>query len=603
MMIAIAAAAAGLVALYVAFGAVALGRLHEAERGWLDHTRKATQIETLYTHIGYGGFIHNFKNFVLRGDRRYIALIDRDIAQLFPTLNNIDALFDVEEDRAALATIRATFTEYRDKYALARPMVDAGASPAQIDAVVKVADGPALAAFAALIPRIAERSQRVEDVAEGRLADAIAFLKIGGAVVILSTILGAAILIAFLNRLRLINEKLDQTRGRLDTLLDSSPDPMVCVDPAGRIVRTNRAAVELFGHRPEEMLGQSIELLIPGEFHASHTRYRQHYFDAPTNRPMGNRDMTMVALTRDGRRPIVEISLSHSGHGEDLLATATIRDVTTREESRRALEHALQELRQTQDTLVRSEKMAALGGLVAGIAHEINTPIGNVLSSASYFEAETGKVAKRYADGELSGDQLEDYFSAAQESSRLININVRKAADLVQGFKQVAVAQTGEQRRAFDLKTYRDEIVLSLRPRLKRTSHRITITCPEGLIIDSFPGALSQCISNLIINSLIHAFPEGSTGSMTITARQVGSNIELVYADDGIGIPEALHGKVFDPFFTTKRGHGGSGLGLHLLFNLVHQSLRGTLTLTSQNGQGAAFTLLFPAVAPAVAAS
>ncbi len=260
-------------------------------------------------------------------------------------------------------------------------------------------------------------------------------------------------------------------------------------------------------------------------------------------------------------------------------------------------EAALSTLQQTQKTLVQAEKMAALGGLVAGIAHEINTPVGVILMSSTHLEAETDKAAGRYRQGELSGDELEAYFDTARQSVRLITINSQRAADLIHSFKQVAVDQASGERREFELKSYIGEILLSLLPKLKRTAITATLECPEGLLVDSYPGALSQILTNFIINSLRHAYQPDQAGRLSIRVTLLPDDtIRLVYSDDGRGIPAELQAKVFDPFFTTQRGNGGSGLGLHIVYNTVRQTLKGKLQMHSAVAQGTSFTLHFPRV-------
>lgn len=262
-------------------------------------------------------------------------------------------------------------------------------------------------------------------------------------------------------------------------------------------------------------------------------------------------------------------------------------------------ETALSSLQQTQETLVQSEKMAALGGLVAGIAHEINTPVGVILMSSTHLKAETDKVSERYSQGELSGDELETYFDIASQSVLLMTINSQRAADLINSFKQVAVDQTSGERREFELKSYIEEVLLSLHPKLRRTAISITLECPENLILDNYPGALSQILTNFINNSLQHAYRPNQIGKLSISVTLLsGDNIRLVYKDDGRGIPPELQSKVFDPFFTTQRGNGGSGLGLHIVYNIVHQTLKGHLQIHSVLAQGTSFTLHFPRVCP-----
>jgi len=261
------------------------------------------------------------------------------------------------------------------------------------------------------------------------------------------------------------------------------------------------------------------------------------------------------------------------------------------------LESTIESLRRMQEQLVEADKMAALGGLVAGVAHEINTPIGVVLTAATHLEVETGRTDALYRAGDLSEDGLTDYFGTARQAVQLMTLNSKRASDLIQSFKQVAVDQTGGERRTFNLASYIDEVLLSLQPHLKKTLITVTVVCPTDILVDSLPGALSQVLSNLIMNSLTHAFDPEQSGHIDITARmadQAGEWVELIYRDDGCGIPVELRTKVFDPFFTTRRAKGGSGLGLHIVFNIMHQSLKGSIELANTSDRGAVFTLRFP---------
>ncbi len=270
-------------------------------------------------------------------------------------------------------------------------------------------------------------------------------------------------------------------------------------------------------------------------------------------------------------------------------------------ERTRQLEQANQELKETLDQLthahrqlVESEKMASLGGLVAGVAHEINTPVGIGVTAASHLEAKTKAMLEEYRAGTLKRASLEDYLGVCDESSRMILSNLKRASELIRSFKQVAVDRSTEERRSFRLGQYLDEVLLSLRPHLKKTEHRVHLACDPDLTMDSYPGALSQILTNLVMNTLMHAFEPGQTGRIDISAARDGENILFVYADNGKGIAAEHLDKIFEPFYTTKRGRGGTGLGLHILYNLVTQKLRGTVRCESEPGQGTTFTLLLP---------
>lgn len=261
---------------------------------------------------------------------------------------------------------------------------------------------------------------------------------------------------------------------------------------------------------------------------------------------------------------------------------------------------AYQDLRQAQVSLLQAERLASLGALVAGVAHEINTPVGITLTSASVLQEATEQVLLAMNTGAVKKSDILNYLETAHESSRLIMANADRAAHLIQSFKQIAADQTSEVRRRFDMKEYIEEVILSLHPRLRPTRIRVTIDCPQTLMVDSYPGAFAQILTNLTMNAVIHAFSDGmeQEGQVTITVKSGGEWIELQFADNGKGIPPEYLDKIFDPFFTTQRSAGGTGLGLNIVFNLVVKQFSGTIAVTSTLGQGAKFTIRFPRVTP-----
>ncbi len=255
----------------------------------------------------------------------------------------------------------------------------------------------------------------------------------------------------------------------------------------------------------------------------------------------------------------------------------------------------LDELRRTQSHLLQSEKMASLGALVAGVAHEVNTPVGIVLGTASHFADLTARFKDQMIQGRMRRSDLDGFVEQAAEAARLLSLNATRAADLIQSFKQVSVDQTSNQRRIFPLGRYIDEVLTSLTPAIRKTQITVAVACAETIECDTYPGALSQILTNLVMNSLNHAFDEGGTGTIRVTAEvEPGDWVRLVYTDNGRGIAEADAPRVFDPFFTTKRGMGGSGLGLHITYNLVHGVLGGEITLTTAPGAGVSFLIRFP---------
>ncbi|MFA5940583.1 MAG: ATP-binding protein [Sinimarinibacterium sp.] len=267
-------------------------------------------------------------------------------------------------------------------------------------------------------------------------------------------------------------------------------------------------------------------------------------------------------------------------------------------EIQRKVDEAVDSLRKTQAQLMQNEKMAALGSVVAGVSHEINTPVGVSVTAASTLQALSKGIGDKYAASTMTRTDLEQYLAAAQECSDIVLRNLQRAATLIQSFKQVAVDQTGGQRRQFEMRTYIDEVLLSMAPQLKRSPHSVEVTCPQSLNLDSYPGVIAQILINLIGNSLMHAFPDGRAGRISIAVSTQDDQVRLVYMDDGIGIPAASLPRVFEPFFTTKRGSGGSGLGLHIVYNLVGQTLGGTIEVASRPSEGMQVSILFPVVGP-----
>ncbi|MCF6246831.1 MAG: response regulator [Desulfobacula sp.] len=258
------------------------------------------------------------------------------------------------------------------------------------------------------------------------------------------------------------------------------------------------------------------------------------------------------------------------------------------------LKVSLETLEHARDQLVQSEKMAALGELVAGVAHEINTPVGVGVTAASFLDAKTTEFKKVYSAGELKRSELENYLQTVEEVSNSILINMERAAELISSFKQVAVDQSSENRRRFNLKQYINEILLSLRPRYKKTGHTIEVICEDNIELNSFPGAFSQILNNMIMNSLIHGFEGIEKGQIRIEITRAQGMIHFVYKDNGNGMTPEQKEKAFDPFYTTMRGKGGTGLGMSIVFNLVTQTLKGSMECESTEGQGACFTMIFP---------
>ena len=259
-----------------------------------------------------------------------------------------------------------------------------------------------------------------------------------------------------------------------------------------------------------------------------------------------------------------------------------------------ALNQALTQLQEAQSELVRQEKLASLGRLVAGVAHEINTPLGICVTATSHLVEELRLTRAELAEGSMTEDSLNGFFDVIDQSLRIMTTNTQRAASLVRSFKQVAVDQSSDDIRSFNLGSYIDEVLLSLQPKLKGRPVKVEVDCPRDLLMDSFPGAVSQILTNMVVNSLVHGFEREQPGHIRIRAALEDETVVFDYGDDGAGMDEDTLSKLFDPFFTTKRGNGGSGLGAHILYNLVTGALGGTLKVESSPGQGLRYHLRFP---------
>ena len=249
-----------------------------------------------------------------------------------------------------------------------------------------------------------------------------------------------------------------------------------------------------------------------------------------------------------------------------------------------------------QEQLIESEKMASLGGLVAGIAHEVNTPIGICLTASSFLKERYVTIQKQYENDDMTQDNFEEFLNIVHESSDMILKNIQRATEIVQNFKKVAVDQSVEDERCFNVKAYLFEIIKSLHPKLKQHNHVIEVVSDDHFFINSYPGAFYQVFSNLIINSIIHGFETIESGQIKILITCEQENMTIEYNDNGQGMSPEILKTVFEPFVTTKRNKGGTGLGAHIVYNIITQQLQGTILCHSDVDQGVQFKMNFPVI-------
>lgn len=264
-------------------------------------------------------------------------------------------------------------------------------------------------------------------------------------------------------------------------------------------------------------------------------------------------------------------------------------------ERTKALEDTIEELKSTQEQMLLSEKMAALGQLVAGVAHEVNTPIGVAVTSASFLKHETDNFLEKINEGQIKKSDFVNYTHSMQEASKIILENLQRAANLVQSFKKVSVTQTADEIEEFNVYQYVKDTINTLSPEFKRTKIVPIVKGSENIHAKTYASALSQIIINFVTNSMVHAFEDPSQPGNIIIDISQDTNpdfVKIIYQDTGKGIPPDILPKIFDPFFTTKRGKGGSGLGLNIVYNLITQKLQGNIKVNSELGKGTTFELL-----------
>lgn len=394
-------------------------------------------------------------------------------------------------------------------------------------------------------------------------------------------------------------QRLEASEKRMRQLLEASPVGITIVDTAfRRRLFTNRRALNLGGPRGAD----------DAPFSGRHCFVEDNDFEWMMERLRRAGAITgweVRQRTATGDTAWVLADLGRFQYQDQQAIIAWHYDITERKQAgiilnaaKEEAERALAELKATQQSLIQAEKMASLGQLVAGVAHEVNTPVGVALSAASQMEEEVRAISAQVAENKMTRKGFEEFLAITGQLARLALTNGQRAADLIQSFKHVAVDQTSGERRRFELGGYLAEVLLSLGPSLRRLPYKVELDCPMAIQLESYPGAISQIVTNLVMNAMTHAFTDRSSGTVTLHATLIDEDVHLVVTDDGRGIPEAARGRIFDPFFTTRRGSGGSGLGLHIVYNLTTATLGGTITVESEPTGGTCFRLRFPQNAP-----
>lgn len=424
----------------------------------------------------------------------------------------------------------------------------------------------------------------------------------------------------YIQRLQRSQFSLRESEAKFFGLFRQSPVPHTLVSSTGgEFIEANDAWLQQYGYQLQDVIGSNALAL--------------NIWVDPVQRTQ-----LVAALASNGRVDRFEVVHQHrNGHlitvlmsgrnlvvGGENLILFTLVDVTRQREVEREIRKlnlelelrvqartekleiannelslALASVQAMQTELLRSEKLAALGSLVAGVAHELNTPIGNSVTVGSTLQYQIADLAQAFEKGELRRSTLHTFLENAQHGTDILMRALTRASELIRSFKRVAVDQSSDQRRIFDLQVTLREVCLTLEPMYKNTPFHLTLALPDKVEMDSFPGALGQLITNFVSNALQHGFEGRERGQMHVRAVASGpDSVTIQFSDDGVGMTQDTRNRVFDPFFTTKLGQGGSGLGMNIVYNIVHDVLGGTIEIASSPDAGTLITVQIPVCAP-----
>jgi len=390
----------------------------------------------------------------------------------------------------------------------------------------------------------------------------------------------------------------------LQLIYDTAPIGLACLSPDCRYLQINQRLTEICGISVEDHLGRFVRDCVPALADSVDKIVRSIM---ETGEPV-------IGIEVEGQRAdqVEQRSWITYWHplrapsGEIVAVNVAAEEITERKRAeqeirnaRDAAETALRNLRETQDALIEAEKLAALGRMVAGVAHEVNGPVGTGLTVASTLQGMAEQFGVQVARGELRRSSLYEFLGLVSDASAQLVTNLSRAAELIQSFKQVAADQNNLNRRKFDAGELIKQVLSHLQRRLRERDIRLNVRCEPDLEMDSYPGQLGQVLANLTVNSVTHAFPGDRPGTVDVALRAIGGDhVELLVSDDGCGMGPEVKRQAFDPFFTTGRRKGSTGLGLHIVHTIVGAHLGGRIKLDSELGAGTTVQLILPRLAP-----
>jgi PAS domain S-box-containing protein len=390
----------------------------------------------------------------------------------------------------------------------------------------------------------------------------------------------------------------------LQLIYDTAPIGLACLSPDCRYLQINQRLTEICGISVEDHLGRFVRDCVPALADSVEQIVRSIM---ETGEPVIG--IEVAGQRADQAQERFWVTYWHplrAPSGEIVAINVAAEEITERKRAEQeirkakdAAETALRHLRETQDTLIEAEKLAALGRLVAGVAHEVNGPVGISLTVASTLQRKVELFDAEIARGDLRRSSLSEFLELIRDATAQLVTNLGRAAERVQSFKQVARDQSRSQRRAFDAAELTDQVLSHLARELRERDIALDLHADPELTMDSYPGPFGQALTNLALNSMAHGFPDGRKGTITIRLRRAGSDhIEILFTDDGCGMAPDVRRRAFDPFFTTRRHEGASGLGLHIVHNIVVDRLGGSIKLDSEAGVGTSVQVVLPRLAP-----
>ena len=393
-------------------------------------------------------------------------------------------------------------------------------------------------------------------------------------------------------------------RRLLQQVIDTVPAVINVKNKELRYVLMNRYMAGIFGVEPGDAIGRTTSDLM-SRYGAQKTDENDKRVLA-TSRGLGFYEEEYMDSFGNMRQWLVNKLPLLDAEGEIESIVTVALDIGERKrgelemrKAKDAAEAALRNLRETQNSLIEAEKLAALGRLVAGVAHEVNNPVGISLTVASSLERKTAMFTAEVERGDLRRSRLTEFLETSRDASSQLVANLNRAAELIQSFKQVAADRNYSDQRSFDLGDLTEQVVMSLRPGLRKHHLTLNVDCQPNLTMNSYPGPYGQVLTNLFLNAVAHAFPDGRAGAVDIVVRESSNdNVEILFSDDGCGMSLDVRRRAFDPFFTTRRDQGGTGLGLHIVYSIVTNRLGGRLNLESEPGKGTRIQIILPRVAP-----